>query len=1129
MNKIRKVSFATVVLAATLVLTPLRIMAEDIDIFTGASGGSSGNPNVLLVVDNTSNWSRASQDWPDEATQGAAEMQAIKTVVGQLDASVNVGLMVWTRAGKGGGEIRFPVLPMTATNKAALQAVAQSIYDNITDPKNKGPSNAAYEGILFDAWKYFGGYASVTGTNTPTDSTHFGPAVYNTDGPPCGLADPRGYTNSSCTVFASPIQSGGGCANNYVIFIGNNGPSTPNADTASLLTGIGGSATQLARPDVATGTVYTDVGFSNTCSTKAAPSTLPYTVAANCAAGTLVADTTQVDTTNTCSTTGQGKWMVQCSFPGVAPVIPAHSTVATDGRLGDNWSKYMFQGDASSEAGRQGIVTYTLDAYNKQFDANTTAMLMNMATVASGRYYAVKSIQQIKTALGEIFADITASNSTFASASLPISATNRQVSANAVFIGQFRPDQQAKPRWMGNLKKYQLIDIGNGIELGDSTTPGKPAVDSTTGFISACATSFWTTDSGTWWNAVPETPLPRGTCPAASTAFDPFSDSPDGPIVEKGSVAEVIRKGNNPPTTNTTPTWLVNRSIYTLNSANSALAAFDTTTAASLTAAQIDWVKGQDNKVPPERTGSTSTQTRPSLHGDVVHSRPLVIDQGGSIGVTAYYGSGDGMFRAINSNGKELWAFVAPEQIPRLARLESNDPLISYPNLPTITPTPIPKDYFFDGSSGVYQNTANTSVWIYASQRRGGRMIYGFDVSTPSSPSFKWRAGCPNLGNDTGCVDGTGAAAMTGMGQSWSTPAVAFIKGFSTTVPVVIVGGGYSSCEDTDSSTPSCGTTKGNKIFVLRADTGAVLQEFTTERAVAADISLVDIDYDGMVDYAYAADTGGNLYRIDFISSPTTRAVLANGSWVGHTIAYTNGAGRKFLFAPALLPISTKVYVALGSGDRERPLETNYPYTTPVTNRFYVLVDDLTVSSSLAITSGTRGADTAIVNLDSTTTQSNFTTTTTCGTAGIQPVSTAKGWFMDLAAGRGEQTVTAAVTIGGLVAFSTNRPLAAGSQSCSKPQGEARGYLVNLLNASGAIGATGICGGSRSAVFAGPGGLPPSPVISTVDVNGVQQTICIGCASKDPNKPSVPIQAQSFPPSVNLKRHPIYWFTAGDN
>ncbi len=1133
MKPIRKSNCLMLALSFGLAFLPIRAIAEDIDIFTGASGGSSGNPNVLIVVDNTSNWSRAAQMWPDEPTQGKAELQAIKTVVGNLDASVNVGLMVWTRAGKGGGEIRFPVLPMNATNKAALQAIAQNIYDNITSPSNKGPSNAAYEGILFDAWKYFGGYASSTGLNTPVDSTHFGPAVYNSDAPPCNLADPRGYTDANCTIFKSPIQAGGGCANNYVIFIGNNGPSRPNADTASLLTGIGGSAAQLARPDVAVGTFYTDVGFSDSCSASGSPSLSPYTVAANCTAGALASDITRWDTSASCSS-GQQKWMVQCAFPGVAPIIPSHSTVASDGRFGDNWAQYMNQADASSEPGQQGITMYTLDAYNKEFSANTTSMLMNMATVGAGKYYAVKSIQAIKTALGDIFADITAFNSTFASASLPISATNRQVSDNAVFIGQFRPDKEAKPRWMGNLKRYQLIDIGNGVELGDSGNPGRPAVDSSSGFIKACATSFWTTDSGMWWQNVPESTSPQGTCVSPNTAFSVWSDAPDGPVVEKGSVAEIIRKGNNPPTTDTTPTWVVNRAVKTLNTGGSALAVFNTTTAPSLTATEVNWVTGQDTDL--ERVGNTITNTRPSLHGDVVHSRPLVVDQGASIGVSAYYGANDGTFRAINNAGKELWAFIAPEQVGRLPRLKSNDPLISYPGLPAgIVPTPTPKDYFFDGSTGLYQTQDNATVWIYATQRRGGRMIYAFDVSTPSSPSYKWRAGCPNLTNDTGCADGAGGA-MTGIGQTWSTPAVAFVSGFSSTIPVVIVGGGYDPCEDADSTTVSCGSTKGNKIYILRGDTGAVLQSFTTERAVAADISLVDINYDGKVDYAYAADTGGNLYRIDFIDGPTTKVALSAGFWTGHTVAYTNGSSRKFQYAPALLPTATKVYVALGSGDRERPLETNYPYATPVTNRFYVYVDDLTVSPSMAITASARTADTTITDLDnSTTTGVNFSSATTCSTAGLLPPSALKSWFMDLKASsascpaRGEQTVTSAVIVGGVVAFSTNRACPAATGTCSKPLGEARGYLVNLLNASGAIIAgSAVCGGATSSPFVGPGGLPPSPVISTVVVAGVQQTVCIGCASKDPSKPSEPIQAQPFPPTVNLKRHPIYWFTSGD-
>ena len=172
--------------------------------------------------------------------------------------------------------------------------------------------------------------------------------------------------------------------------------------------------------------------------------------------------------------------------------------------------------------------------------------------------------------------------------------------------------------------------------------------------------------------------------------------------------------------------------------------------------------------------------------------------------------------------------------------------------------------------------------------------------------------------------------------------------------------------------------------------------------------------------------------------------------------------------------------------------------------------------------------------IDSTTTGTDFTNSTSCSTTGIQPVSTLKSWFMDLKASsascpaRGEQTVTSAIILGGVLAFSTNRACPTGTDVCAKPLGEARGYLVNLLNASGAIIAgSATCGGDRSSEFVG-GGLPPSPVISTVDVNGVQQTVCIGCASKDPSKPSVAIQAQPFPPSVNLKRHPIYWFTSGD-
>jgi hypothetical protein len=150
--------------------------------------------------------------------------------------------------------------------------------------------------------------------------------------------------------------------------------------------------------------------------------------------------------------------------------------------------------------------------------------------------------------------------------------------------------------------------------------------------------SFATTDSNTYWQNVVETPVPKGNC--QTTPNSPFSDAPDGPFVEKGGVAEVIRKGNNPPTTNTTPTWAVNRTVYTLAGlSGSTLTAFNTTST-GLPQNIVNYVLGQD--VNDENNNGNFTETRPSLHGDAIHSQPLPVDYGGPTGVVVYYGSNDG-------------------------------------------------------------------------------------------------------------------------------------------------------------------------------------------------------------------------------------------------------------------------------------------------------------------------------------------------------------------------------------------------------------------------------------------------------------------------------------------------------
>ena len=49
--------------AALAVVVPLSTAAEDIDIFVGGAGGSSA-ANVLVIIDNTSNWADNAQHWP---------------------------------------------------------------------------------------------------------------------------------------------------------------------------------------------------------------------------------------------------------------------------------------------------------------------------------------------------------------------------------------------------------------------------------------------------------------------------------------------------------------------------------------------------------------------------------------------------------------------------------------------------------------------------------------------------------------------------------------------------------------------------------------------------------------------------------------------------------------------------------------------------------------------------------------------------------------------------------------------------------------------------------------------------------------------------------------------------------
>ena len=132
-------------------------------------------------------------------------------------------------------------------------------------------------------------------------------------------------------------------------------------------------------------------------------------------------------------------------------------------------------------------------------------------------------------------------NSVFAAVTLPVSVNVRGTFLNQVYMGQFRPDQNAHPRWPGNLKQYQIgLDANKKPILTDRNNDA--VEDTVNGFLLPDKTSFWSKPS---------------TYRAFTTTG--VSDAPDGSVVEKGGVAQRLRTDFD------TAAKRANRNLYTCN------------------------------------------------------------------------------------------------------------------------------------------------------------------------------------------------------------------------------------------------------------------------------------------------------------------------------------------------------------------------------------------------------------------------------------------------------------------------------------------------------------------------------------------------------------------------------------
>ncbi len=226
-------SFYGSLLAAVILACSGPATAEDIDLFVQPGGGSS-IPNVLLVLDNTANWSR-------NVGGQAIYINEIAALVSTLDnlavdpvtgaAKFRVGLMLFTETGGGnnnvdGGYIRAAIRPMTETNQDLYGAMLSSL-GSIADRSNGGKAGKAFS----EAYQYFSGLAPFSGNNKVktdytgnTTGTAASNAIYSLPG--------NAINSRPGSPYNSPVLPDS-CAKNYIIYISNGAAQDNNSDNTT--------------------------------------------------------------------------------------------------------------------------------------------------------------------------------------------------------------------------------------------------------------------------------------------------------------------------------------------------------------------------------------------------------------------------------------------------------------------------------------------------------------------------------------------------------------------------------------------------------------------------------------------------------------------------------------------------------------------------------------------------------------------------------------------------------------------------------------------------------------------------------------------------------------------------------
>ena len=359
----------------------------------------------------------------------------------------------------------------------------------------------------------------------------------------------------------------------------------------------------------------------------------------------------------------------------------------------------------------------------------------------------------------------------------------------------------------------------------------------------------------------------------------------------------------------------------------------------------LDFLRGdRSNEIP---IAAKTLRQRASAFGDVIHSRPLFVDD--AINPTVFVGANDGMLHAINASkgadggGQERWAYIPSMLLAKMKNLAAN---------------PYVHDYYVDGRINVATILSGTKRILAGGLGAGGKGLYALNITGSAGLTAANESTVANKAmweitpTKLSYANPGTTNAYVNLGYTYGTVTIATVGG----VDAVIVGNGfndglgdYSGCTHATPTYINCGGNYAAYLYVINANTGQLISAIKAggDGTVASPNGLstpvaVDRLGSGSVDTVYAGDLNGTMWKFDLVGGTavallTTSPAQPITSTPGVALHPDHGYMVNFVTGKMLTTADTtdsSVYYAYGIWD-EAPVANTALLSQTISQRTY--------------------------------------------------------------------------------------------------------------------------------------------------------------------------------------------------